>query len=263
MADTGFDWASFWPAIKAVGVFCIGYVIAKVVAKTSVKITEKHATPQQSMILKKILFFTILAMFLVSALQQIGFQLSVLLGSAGILTAGVAFASKTAMSNVISGIFLILEKSFVVGDIIKVKGITGKVKSIDLISVKISTLEHTLVRIPNESILSSELVNLSHFHYRRLDILIGVAYGTDIEKAKQSLLDIANDNELSLSSPEPNVRITDFGDSAINMRLSVYVVPESFGKLKLELHEALLKSFDKNKIDIPFPQLTVHMEKSD
>lgn len=255
-------WAWFWPIIKALLLLLAGYLLAKAASKSANAFLGKHATQQQSMILKKCIFFGVMLLFFVSALQQLHFKLTVLLGSAGILTAAIGFASKTTISNMICGIFLIIEKSFQAGDTIKVKGITGVVDSIDLLSVKLTTFDHTLVRIPNETILSSELINLTHYRYRRLDILVGVGYGENLDKVKKTLLSLVENNELALQKPEPKVHVIEFADSSVNVRFSVYVNKNNFGKLKDQLHEQIKTTFDKNHIEIPFPQLTVHMEQS-
>lgn len=249
------------PAIKATITFVAGYIIAKFVSNISSKTCQKYATPQQCMILKKAIFFGILFIVLVTALQQLGFKLSVLLGSAGIATAAIGFASKTTISNMISGAFLIIEKSFSVGDQIKVHNLTGTVDSIDLLSVKLITPENTLIRVPNETILRTEVTNFTKFSKRRLDITIGVAYNQNIEKLRESLIKTATDNALSNNKPEPTVTLTDFANSAVNLRLSVWVKKKDFSKLKTALYEDIKNLCDTNVIDMPYPQLTVHMSK--
>ena len=251
-----------FPIIKSIALFVVGYFLASMGSKFTNKACQKYATPQQCLLVRKSVFFLILFLFLVTALQQLGFNLSVLLGSAGIATAAVGFASKTTISNMISGVFLIIEKSFSVGDQIKVKGITGKVSSIDLLSVKLITPDNTLVRIPNETMLNTEVTNLTKFPKRRLDISIGIAYEQDFKKAHDALINIAKDHPLSLDSNEPKVTLMDFGDSAINIRLSVWVKKKNFGELKKDLNEHIKKLCDANLVLIPYPQLTVHMSEN-
>jgi len=248
-----------WPGAKSIIIFSVGYITAKFLSNLSSKTCQKYASPQQCMVLKKAVFFGILFLFLISALQQLGFKLSILLGSAGIASAAIGFASKTTISNMISGVFLIIEKSFSVGDQIKVRGITGIVDSIDLLSVKLVTPDNTLVRVPNETILRTEVVNLTKFPKRRLDIIIGVAYNQNIEEIRDALTQLTNENTLSLDKPIPTVTLTEFAESAINLRLSVWVKKKDFGALKNALPEDIKKLCDANTIDMPYPQLTVHM----
>lgn len=255
------NWVIVWHLLKAILLLIAGYVIAKIASSASEKFCCQYATKQQCMILKKCVFFGILILFLIASLQQLNFKLTVLLGSAGIATAAIGFAAKTSISNMISGVFLIIEKSFQAGDTIKIKGVTGVVDSIDLLSVKLTTFDHTLVRLPNEMIISNELINLTHYPHRRLDIFVGVSYSEKIDNVRNTLLSLVEKHELALKKPEPSVIITDFGDSSVNMRLSVYVNKTNYGELKMQLHDLIKSTFDKQNIDIPFPQVTVHMEK--
>lgn len=254
------NWSWAWPAVKALILVIVGYFIAKLATKSARKLIRAHASEHQTILLEKTVFFVVMLLFIMSALQQINFSLSVLLGSAGIVTAAVGFASKSSISNIISGIFLIIEKSFEIGDTIKVNGYTGTVKSIDILSVKIRTFDNTMVRIPNEKILGTDLTNLTHYRLRRVDIPIGISYTADVDKVKKVLLDLIADNTQVMKKPEPSVRITDFGDSAINIRFSVYAAKEDYGALKAELYEQVKLAFEREKIDIPYPQLTVHQE---
>ena len=124
-------------------------------------------------------------MFCVSALRELGFKLSVLLGAAGVLTVAVGFASQTSASNIISGLFLLGERPFSVGDVIRVGSTTGEVLSIDLLSAKLRTFENLFVRIPNETLIKSEVTNLSRLPVRRLDLKIGIAYKEEVGENKE------------------------------------------------------------------------------
>ncbi len=251
----------FLPILKAAIIFIAGIFIAKFFRKLVENYSHHYSSPQQTMIVKKIVYFGILLIFLISAVQQLGFTLGVLLGSAGIITAAVGFASQTTISNMISGIFLILEKSFSVGDQIIVHGHTGTVDSIDLLSVKLISIDNTLVRIPNETILKTEIINLTKFSDRRLDIIINVAYDQDFESIREKLIAMALKNTLALKIPEPKVIVTKFGESGIDLKLSVWVNKNNYEALRESINEALKKMCDDKIIDMPFRQITVHMNK--
>jgi len=132
-----------------------------------------------------------------------GFQLSVLLGAAGILSVAIGFASQTSASNLISGLFLIGEGPFAIGDFIRVGTTEGEVLSIDLLSVKLRTPDNLFVRIPNEQLIKSEVVNLTRFAIRRLNLAVGVAYKEDIPRVRHILMQVATDNPLCLNEPAP------------------------------------------------------------
>ncbi len=239
------------PFIKAGLLFIGGYFLAKLLSKLSAKYLNHFATPQQTMLLQKTLFFFVLIIFLAAALQELDFKLTVLLGSAGIATAAIGFASKTSVSNMISGLFLIMEKSFEVGDTISVKGTQGKVISIDLLSVKLLTADNTLARVPNETIISSELTNFTHFAHRRCDIDIAIGFNTNIAHVQKVLLDVAHDLPFTLKKPTPSVILNDFQNTAINLRVSIWVNKGKYDEAKDQLQQAIIAAFVKENIEMP------------
>ena len=260
------DWqliAGTIPFIKATMLFIGGYFLAKLVSKMSAKYLNLFATPQQTMLLQKTIFFFILIIFLAAALQELDFKLTVLLGSAGIATAAIGFASKTSVSNMISGLFLIIEKSFEVGDTISVKGTQGKVISIDLLSVKLLTSDNTLVRVPNETIISGELTNFTHFAHRRCDIDIAIGFDTNIDQVQKILLNVAQELPFTLKKPAPSVILNDFQNTAINLRVSIWVNKSKFDEAKDQLQQAIIAAFDKEKISMPSHQFVLHAPPAD
>lgn len=246
------------PFVKAFMLLAGGYFLSKFLSNLIAKYLNRYATPQQTMLLQKIVFFLVLLIFLAAALQELQFKLTVLLGSAGIATAAIGFASKTSVSNMISGLFLIIEKSFEVGDTISVKGTQGKVISIDLLSVKLLTADHTLVRVPNESIISTELTNFTHFPHRRCDIMISVGFDADIAQVQKVLLQVADESHFALKKPEPSVSINDFRDSAINLRLAIWVNKGKYDDAKDQIQHAIKIAFDKENITMRSHPFALH-----
>jgi small-conductance mechanosensitive channel len=210
------------------------------------------------MIMRRVVFYTLLGIVIASTLHQLGFKLGVLLGAAGILTVAIGFAAQTSASNLISGLFVIAERAFEVGDIIRVDNTTGEVLSVDLLSVKIRTFDNLFVRIPNESIIKSQITNLTHFPIRRIDMQIGVAYKEDLEHVKKVLFEVADKNPLCLEEPGPLYIFQGYSDSALSMQFSVWVKIENFLLLKNSIHEQVKAAFDEAGIEIPFPHRTLY-----
>lgn len=229
--------------LRTVFIVIAGLVLAKITSHASRKLLNKYATSHQSMIVQKILFFSILILFFVAALQQLGFNLGVLLGSAGIATAAIAIASQTAISNIISGFFLILEKSFQVGDCIKIDNTQGEILSIDLLSIKILTANHTLVRIPNEVILKADITNLSRFEISRLNLLLPIERSYKIDETKQHILDLAKKINLVAEFPEPTISTLGFDADTIKLQLSVWSAQKNFNTLTTMLYDEIIISF--------------------
>jgi small-conductance mechanosensitive channel len=252
----GFDWIAW---LRAGLILLLGWGLAKVVGLAAGRVARRYTAAQETMLVQRVVFYGVLALGVVTALQQMGFDLGVLLGAAGILTVAVGFASQTSASNVISGLFLIGERAFVVGDTIKLGNTVGEVLSIDLLSVKLCTPDNLFVRVPNETLIKAEIVNLTRFPIRRVDLLIGVNYKEDMAKVQRVLQEVAERNPLCLTEPEPLFIFSGFGDSAMNLQFSVWAVRENFLELRNSIQREIKQAFDASDIDIPYPQRVLHL----
>ncbi|SEH57051.1 Small-conductance mechanosensitive channel [Rheinheimera pacifica] len=245
--------------LKATILLLAGFVVAGLASRAIGRILIKNFSQHHVVLFKRLVYWLLLALFIASALKQLGFSLSVLLGAAGVLSVALGFASQTSASNLISGLFLIGEQPFQLGDTIKVGNTTGEVLSIDLLSVKLRTFDNLYVRIPNESLIKSEMTNLTRFPIRRFDLLIGVAYKENISQVRQVMLNVADNNPLCLDEPGPIFLFLGFGDSSLNIQFSVWAKRENFRDLRNSLQEEIKLAFDKAGIEIPFPQRTVYL----
>lgn len=214
---------------------------------------RKHLNKQRLMIVQKLLFYsgTVLVLFIV--LKQAGVDGSTIAGAAGIMGIALGVASQTSISNIISGIFMIGEQPFAVGDYIEVGSNRGIVMSIDMLSIKLRTFNNRLIRIPNENLIKSDVTNVTRYPIRRIDLEISVAYNTDLREAIKILKETITSYKNSLESPEPVCRVESFQDSGINIFMGVWcektLYYDSKSALMIEIKEAL----DKAGIEIPFP----------
>lgn len=245
------------PLLRAMVLLAVGFVLGRTLSASLPRLARKYLDAQQTMLVRRISFYLVFGLFLISALRELGFNLSVLLGAAGILSVAIGFASQTSASNLISGLFLIAERPFSIGDVIRVGTTTGEVLSIDLLSVKLRTFDNLYVRLPNEIVIKSEVVNLTKFPIRRIDLQLGVAYKEDISKVRQALLAVANENPLCLDEPQPLFIFRGFGDSALDIQFSVWAQRDNFLDLKNSILDEIKRRFDAEGIEIPFPHRTV------
>jgi small-conductance mechanosensitive channel len=222
-----------------------------------VSVTGKYG-PHYGMLTAKIAYYIMMVIILIVVLTEVGFSLAPLLGAAGIVGVALGFASQTSVSNVISGLFLIAEKPFEIGDIITVGDQTGIILSIDTLSVKMRTFDNRFVRIPNEMILKQVVTNITRFPIRRVDIAVGYAYKEDMERVRAVLLDIAEKNPRALQEPAPMVFFDKFGSSSIDVSFRVWTVKDDFLQTRDELSIAVKKRFDEEGIEIPFPHLSLY-----
>lgn len=233
----------------------VGLLLSRLVSR---RLTLRGFHAQQTMLLRRLINSGILLVSVAWALKELGFELGPLLGAAGLVTVAVGFAAQTSVSNLISGLFLIGERSFVVGDVIKVGEVVGEVLSIDSMSVKLRTFDNLMVRIPNEGMLKSNITNYTLFPIRRVDVVVSVAYREDLSRVRAVLEKVADDEPLALREPPPQILTQGFGESAVNIQVSVWGTREDYLKLKNRLFEAIKGAFDAEGIEIPYPHRSLH-----
>ena len=264
------DWTSFlgpeglfsperlMAVFRAAGTLVVGLVLARLLARGAAKLVGTRTGTQQTLLAKRLVFYTVATLVVLSALSQLGINLSFLLGAAGVLPVALGFASQTSASNLISGLFLMAERPFGVGDYLRVGEVVGEVLSIDLLSVKLRTFDNSLVRIPNENIIKDQLTNLTFFPIRRIDVMVGVAYKENIERVRAVLFAVADANPECLDEPRPQFYFEGFGDSALMMRFGVWTRKEGFYQLKNTIHIQIKEALDREGIEIPFPHRTLY-----
>ncbi len=202
--------------------------------------------------------FIILALTIISELQ---ISLTPFFGAAGLIGLVVGVASQTSIGNIVSGFFLLSEKSFEIGDFIRVGDKSGTVLSVDLMSVKIRTSDNLYIRIPNQTVLGTNVTNVTRFPIRRVDLTVSVAYKEDLQKVIAVLKNILNENPLCLDEPEPLIVFSQFGDSGIEIMVGVWTERSNFRKVKNLVLQGIKEEFEKEGIEIPFMQINIISEE--
>jgi small-conductance mechanosensitive channel len=238
-----------------------GFIVAKLAARFFRSATENKLSTHHRLLGSMLIFYVLFFIFFLSGLKQIGFSMSVLLGAAGVLSVAVGFASQTSASNLISGLFLIAEKPFEIGDVLKLDEFTGEVISIDLISIKLRTFDNVMIRVPNETLIKTTFTNLSRFPMRRVDLVIGIAYNEDIEQARKILLKTVSQHQRAIEHPEPFCIVTQFNASSVDLQLSVWVLRAELKDAKSELLIAAKNALDEKGIEIPYPHTSLYIGK--
>jgi small-conductance mechanosensitive channel len=244
--------------LRATVLVVVGYALAKFLSRLVERQVGRYFNLQRGFISGRVVYYCVVVLTLVTALRQFGFDFTVLLGAAGVLTVAVGFASQTSASNIISGLFLMVEEPFVVGDLIRLGDTTGEVLSIDLLSVKLRTFDNLFVRVPNETVVKSEVTNLTRFPIRRADLKVGVAYKEDIARVREVLMAVADKNPLCLIEPQPLFIFLGYGDSSLDIQFSVWAKRENFIALRNGIYEEIKQAFDAAGIEIPFPHRSIY-----
>ena len=243
---------------SAILILFVGVFLSKRVDSAVYRL--KQLDLNQRILFTKFARYGVITIAVAMALGQIGFDLKVLLGAAGVLTVAIGFAAQTSASNLISGIFLMVEKPFVIGDIVEVAGTKGEVMAIDLLSCKIRLFSNLMVRIPNETMVKSSITNLSYFPIRRFDIAVGVGYSSDMRVVRELMMKAANVHPLCLAEPAPVFSFVSFGDSSMNVLFQAWTLNENVLAVQTELFIDIKTRFDKAGIEIPFPVRNLKIE---
>jgi small-conductance mechanosensitive channel len=249
---------SVFTLVRALLLMVAGFMLAWLARRMVSRLAVRRLGAGHSVLLQRLVYYSVVVIFMVSALRELGFNLGVLLGAASIVSVAVGFASQTSASNFISGLFLIAEQPFGIGDVITIDSTTGEVLSIDLLSVKLRTFDNLFVRIPNESLIKSQTTTLTRFPIRRFDLKVGIAYREDIARAREVLLKVADKNPLCLDEPAPQFIFLGFGTSSLDIQFSAWARRENYLKLRNSLQEQVKNAFDAEGIEIPFPHLSLY-----
>ncbi len=211
--------------------------------------------------ISQILRYVIYTIAILSSIQALGFNLTVIWGGAAALLVGIGLGLQQTFTDLISGIFMLVERGVNVGHVLQIGDKIGKVKKIGFRASEIITRENIVLLIPNSKLVGDTVINWSHNDADvRFEVEVGVAYGSDTELVQRLLFKLANEHKLVLQTPKPIIRFATFGDSSLNFKILFWASAEHFliiEDVKSDLNYAIDKAFRKHNITIPFPQRDV------
>lgn len=245
-------------AIKVVLIILIGMLFVQLLAFITGKIISKGKSKHLKMIIRRVIIYSGVIVILFLVFKVLGVKAGALFGAAGVVGIVLGIASQTSIGNIISGIFLVSERSFEIGDLVRVGDKLGVVDSIDLLSIKLKTLDNLLIRIPNQTIITTELTNITRYPIRRMEVLVSVAYKEDLRKVTRVLNEIVANNPLCLDEPEPLILFKNYGDSGIEIQLGLWFEKTKYKDLRNSIFIDIKEGFDKANIEIPFPHISLY-----
>ena len=232
-------------------------ILLSIVTKRIFRPLNRKLPHQVGMLIEKALLTVLWIFIIVHALRAVGVDLISVLGAAGVAGIAIGFAAQTVLSNLISGIFIMSERSIRLGDYVTAGGMSGTVESVNLLSVTLRQSDNSTVRIPCETLVKSPVVNMTGDALRRCDFDLGVDYTCDLEHVRQVILKIIEEQPLLATEPAPAVHFTGFGDSSLNLHIGAWCKTEDYHQARFAFGKAILASFDRENINIPFPIRTV------
>ncbi|WP_298632721.1 mechanosensitive ion channel domain-containing protein [uncultured Umboniibacter sp.] len=248
--------------IFALIIFSVGIYLAGLVRRQiDTRMQKTGVDAAVSGFVAKIIQITIIGAVMVATLNKIGVETTSLVAVLGAAGLAVGLALKDSLSNFSSGVMIIVLKPFRSGDFIGAAGIEGVVKNIELFSTKLVTTDNKVIILPNSTVYASEITNYSALPTRRVDIVIGISYDSDMRLAKSVIMDTLQANEHVLDDPEPLVAVSELADSSVNLVVRPWVNTADYWIARFEVIEEVKRALDDNNITIPFPQMDVHFSK--
>jgi small conductance mechanosensitive channel len=246
--------------LAAIAIFIIGRWVAKGVRKLVERMmTKGKVDPTLISFTSNMAYIGLLAFIVVAALGQLGIQTTsfiAILGAAGL---AVGLALQGSLSNFAAGFLLIIFRPFKVGDLVEAAGVFGVVEAIQIFTTQLKTPDNKTVIVPNAKLTDDNIVNWTVKGTRRVDMVFGIGYEDDIDKARSLMAAIIAEDARILKTPAPQISVSELADSSVNFVVRPWVKVEDYWGVFFDLTEKIKKAFDANDVSIPFPQRDVHV----
>ncbi len=250
--------------LAAIAIFVVGRWIAKLVTKVIRRMMQKSGVDET--ILKfvgSMAYIALMAFVVLAALSQLGIQTTSFIAVLGAAGLAIGLALQGSLSNFAAGFLMIIFRPIRVGDVIEGAGTAGKVEEIGIFTTTLVTPDNKTVIIPNASLTGDNIVNWTLKGTRRVDMVMGIGYEDDIDKAKQIMADILAEDDRILKDPAPQIAMVELADSSVNFVVRPWANASDYWGVYMDTTEKIKKAFDANGISIPYPQRDVHVYKHD
>ncbi|ADI31870.1 mechanosensitive ion channel family protein [Staphylothermus hellenicus] len=252
---------SIYQLVVFIVALIIGIIIVRIVANILKRTMDRLKTPPLVSglvinIIKAIGYIIVI----LSVLPIIGIDTSAAgLGLSAVIGLILGFGLQDTWANMAAGVWLAVIRPFDKGDYVQVAGYSGIIHGIGVMSTTLKTFENVVITIPNKNIWGAPIVNYTREDTRRVDLDVGVAYGTDLDKAINVALETVKKHPKVLQDPAPQVVVTQLADSSVNLQIRAWTKTSDYGAVKVDLTKMIYEEFNKAGIEIPFPQLDVHI----
>ena len=250
--------------LSAIAILLVGRFVAGALRKGVRRVMSANGVDNSlTGFIGSLVYFAIMAFTIIAVVGRFGVQTAsfvAILGAAGF---AVGMAMQGTLGNFSSGVMLLLFRPFKAGDVIEAAGVKGKVVEIAIFSTTLCTPDNIKITVPNGALFGDIIKNFNGYDTRRVDMVMGIGYGSDHNKAMQILADLAQNDSRVLDDPETTIAVSELADSSVNIIFRPWVKSDDYWGVYLDMHKAVKEAFDANGIDIPFPQTVVHLQKTD
>jgi len=263
-------WQKFYDAIVTFGPRLIGALITLIIGWWIIniilnvlrkKFEKRNMEPSLRGFLNSMIGILLKIMLLISVVGMLGVAMTSFIAVLGAAGLAIGMALSGTLQNFAGGVMLLLFKPFKTGDYITAQGHSGTVNEIQIFNTILKTPDNVTIIIPNGGLATNSMVNYSTEKRRRVDFLFGIGYGDDVDKAKAVLRKLIDDDKRILQDPEPFIAVKELGDNSVNIVIRAWAEASDYWAIFFDMHEKVYKTFDKEGINIPFPQMDVHMQK--
>jgi len=250
--------------VAGIAVFVVGRWIAKGLTKAVERLMEKgKVDPTLIKFTGNMTYIALLTFVILAALGQLGIQTTSFIAVLGAAGLAVGLALQGSLANFAAGFLMILFRPFKVGDFIEGGGVAGTVEEIQVFTTKIVTPDNKTVIVPNAKLTNDNIVNWTAKGTRRVDMVFGIGYGDDIDKARKVIADVLAQDSRILKEQGTTIAVSELAESSVNFVVRAWVKAGDYWNVYFDTMEKVKKAFDENNVEIPFPQRVVHMVGSD
>ncbi len=245
----------------AIGILIVGWAITKLIVKGMKRYLTKARTDELLVrFATTVANVVLLLIVVIAALSSLGINTTSLVALIGAAGLAVGLALQDSLKNFASGVMLMLQRPFTIGDLVEAAGATGLVEEVSLFTSILHTPDNRKVIVPNGEIYSGVITNYSAYATRRVDMVFGIAYEDDIRKARHIIQEVLETDERVLKQPDPIIAVGELGDSSVNFYVQPWVKTKDYLGVKYDVTEKIKAEFDANGISIPYPQMDVHLD---
>jgi small conductance mechanosensitive channel len=247
--------------IVAVLILIIGWLVSRALCHVTRKALEKtrHINSLLENFIVSVVSKCCWVLILMLVLQRLGINIAPLIAGLGVTGFILGFAFQESLGNLASGMMIALNQPFKIGDYVVAGGVEGSIIELNMMATTIATADNKKVVVPNKVVWGAAITNFSSMSSRRVDLTTSISYSADISKARKVALEVMKANKLVLTDPAPICEIVSMGDSGINLAIRPWAKPGDYWTVFFQINQAVKEAFDKNGIEIPFPQLDVRM----
>jgi len=251
------------PLLWAVVIFIVGRIVAKSISNAVARAMTK-AKVEDTLVkfTKSMLFVAMMVFVVIAAISKMGVETTSFAAVVAAAGLAIGLSLQGTLSNFASGVLLIIFRPFKAGDFIEAGGVSGIVEEVQIFCTLMRSGDNKQIIVPNSQVMGSTITNYSTKPTRRLDLVIGVGYGDDLQKVKVVLADLLAADERVLQEPQPTIGVLALGESSVDFAVRPWVNSGDYWPLLFDLQEAIKLRFDKEGISIPFPQRDIHMVSS-